>query len=261
MSIDVMPIWVLFAVTLLALTLAIELGYQTGRASNRRSADEKESPVAAMVGAVLGLTAFMLAFVFGIVAERYDAKKALVREDAIAIRAAWQRADLLPTVDRAAAKAQLREYLDARITFAQARDLDPQGMERVLQQARALQERLWTTAMDNALGEMNSDYASLFIESLNEMEAVHAARIAVAIQARVPTEIWFAVYSMALLGMMGLGYQTGLAGSNRSLARPFLVLSFALAFALIAELDRPDSGVLAVNQQPLIDLRDTMGPP
>jgi hypothetical protein len=34
--------------------------------------------------------------------------------------------------------------------------------------------------------------------------------------------------------------------------------SFALAFALNASLDRPDSGILKVTQQPLIDLADEM---
>jgi hypothetical protein len=42
------------------------------------------------------------------------------------------------------------------------------------------------------------------------------------------------------------------------MAWPILALSFALVLALITSLDRPDSGVLKVTQQPLIDLRDTM---
>jgi hypothetical protein len=58
---------------------------------------------------------------------------------------------------------------------------------------------------------------------------------------------------------MGVGYLTGIAGSKRSMAGPILALSFAMVFALIASLDRPDSGVIKVTQQPLIDLRDSMG--
>ena len=83
-------------------------------------------------------------------------------------------------------------------------------------------------------------------------------RVAVGIQARVPNEIWLVLYFITILGMMGVGYHTGIAGSKRSLARPILALSFALVFALIASLDRPDSGVLEVSQQPLIDLRESM---
>ena len=42
------------------------------------------------------------------------------------------------------------------------------------------------------------------------------------------------------------------------MARPILALSFALIFALIASRDRPDSGVIKVSQQSLIDLHDSM---
>ena len=105
---------------------------------------------------------------------------------------------------------------------------------------------------------MNSDVAALYLESLNEVNGIHASRVAVGIQARVPSEIWLALYCITILGMMSVGYRTGIAGSKRSLARPILALSFALVFTLIASLDRPDSGVIKVTQQPLIDLRDAM---
>ena len=49
-----------------------------------------------------------------------------MREDAIAIRTAWERSDFLPEPDRGKAKALLREYVDVRVSFAEARSLDPQ---------------------------------------------------------------------------------------------------------------------------------------
>ncbi|HEX5935686.1 MAG TPA: hypothetical protein VFY63_16125 [Pseudorhizobium sp.] len=82
--------------------------------------------------------------------------------------------------------------------------------------------------------------------------------MALGIQARVPGEIWFVLCCITILGMAGVGYQTGIVGSIRSKARPILILSFGLAVALIASLDRPDSGILQVTQQPLIGLRDAM---
>ena len=105
---------------------------------------------------------------------------------------------------------------------------------------------------------MNSDVAALYIDSLNEVNGIHASRVAVGIQARIPGEIWLVLYCITILGMMSVGYQTGIAGSKRSMAWPILALSFALVFALIASLDRPDSGIMKVTQQPLIDLRDSM---
>jgi hypothetical protein len=258
MRIDDLPIWALFVGTIIIVMLAIEAGYRLGRGAHRRSEDEKESPVSAIAGAILGLAAFMLAFTFGIVSERHDAKKDLVRDDAIAIRTAWQRADFLPDEDRAEAKTLLREYLDLRVTLSQAQSFDPMRVTTALAETQRLQDRLWDMAVVNARKDMNSDVAALYIDALNEVNAIHAMRVAVGIQARIPNEIWIVLYLITILGMMGVGYQTGIAGSKRSMARPILALSFAMVFGLIASLDRPDSGVMKVTQQPLIDLRDSM---
>ena len=115
MRIDALPMWAVFAGTIVVVMVAIEAGYLLGRVMHRRSEDEKESPVSAIAGAIVGLAAFMLAFTFGIVSERYDAKRALVREDAVALRTAWQRADFLPEPDRAEANTLLRQYVDLRV--------------------------------------------------------------------------------------------------------------------------------------------------
>jgi hypothetical protein len=258
MRLDDLPIWAILAGTIVVVLIAIEVGYVLGKLVHRRRQDEKESPVSAMAGAILGLTAFMLAFTFGIVWDRHDAKKGLVRDDAAAIRTAWQRSDFLPEADRAEAKALMRRYLDLRLAFAQTISLEPEAMKRDMSETQRLQDRLWNMAVANARLDMNSDVAALYIESLNEMTAINALRVAIGIQARVPREIWLVLYGITILGMMSLGYQTGIAESKRSRAGTILALSFALVFALIAALDRPDSGILRVTQQPLIDLRAAM---
>lgn len=258
MSIDSIPIWAVFAATIVAVIAAIEVGQRMGHVVRRRSEDEKESPISAIAGAILGLSAFMLAFAFGVVWDRYDARKALVREDAVAIRTAWQRSDFLPEADRGEATEMFRRYVDLRVTFAQAASLEPERVRSVLAETQQIQDRLWNTAVINARKDMNSDVAALYIDSLNAMNAVHATRVAVGIQTRVPFEIWIVLYLITILGMAGVGYQTGIAESKRSIAWPILAFSFALAFALIASLDRPDSGVLRVPQQPLIDLQNLM---
>jgi hypothetical protein len=258
MLIDAIPTWAVFAGTVVVVAVAIEVGYRFGRAVHRRSEDEKESPVSAIAGAVLGLAGFMLAFTFGIVAERYDAKRALVREDAVAIRTAWQRADFLPEADRAKAAALLRQYLDLRVTFAEAGNLGPERMAAAVSETRRLQERLWGMAVANAREDVKSDVAALYADALNQVFGINALRVAVGIQARVPGEIWLVLFCVTILGMMSFGYHTGIAGSRRSRAQPILITSFALVFALIASLDRPDSGVMKVTQQPLSELRDEM---
>ena len=147
-----------------------------------RARDDKDLPISTIAGSLLGLAAFMLAFTFAIVSERYDTRKSLVREDAIAIRTARQRTDFLPEADRGEAVELLRQYVDLRVKFAEANTLAPTSVETFLSEAEWLQDRLWNMAVVNARKDMNSDVAALYIDSLNEVIGIHAARVAVGIQ-------------------------------------------------------------------------------
>ena len=258
MMIEVLPVWAVFVATVVIVMVAVELGYRLGRGQRRRSEDEKESPVSAIAGAILGLAAFMLAFTFSIVSDRYANKRALVREEAVALRTTWKRSDFLPDSDRAQATALLRQYVDERIAFAQEASLEPQHVRDSLASAQQILDSLWETAVANARKDMNSDVAALYIDSLNELEGLHEMRVAVGIQARIPAEIWLVLFCITSLGMMAAGYQTGIAGSKRSMSWSLLAVSFALVISLIASLDHLDSGFLKVTQQPLIDLRNVM---
>jgi hypothetical protein len=255
MFIDAVPLWAFFIGIILIVVFSLELGYRLGRLAHRRSADEKESPVSVISGSILGLGAFILAFTFGIVSNRFDARKELVREEANAIRTAWQRSDFLPEPDHTETRQIIRQYLDARLAFSQSNDTGPDTVARFLADAEAVQDRLWDIAVANARKDMNSDVAALYIESLNEVFTTHASRVAVGLQLRVPTGIWFLLIVLTSLGMMSLGYQTGIAGSRRSFAQPILAVSFAMVLALIAELDRSSGDFIRVTQQPLVDLQ------
>lgn len=257
MNLDAIPIGALFAITIAIVLLSIEVGYRWGNFAHARAEDEKEPPASNVAATVLGLLAFMLAFTFGVVWDRYDDRKALVREEANAIRTAYARADFLPEPDRIAARQVLRLYLEARIAVAQPAVAESPRMQTALEDALRIQHRLWDMAVVNARKDMNSDVAALYIESINEIAAVHASRVAVGIQARVPFGIWLALYCLTVLAMMSIGYHTGIVASRRSKSTLMLATSFAIVIAMIATLDRP-GGFIRVSQQPLADLQGSL---
>src|SRR5687767_171479 len=111
MNFDDIPIWVLFVITTLLVVGAIELGYIVGKFAHRKSEEEKESPVSAIAGTVLALLAFILAFTFGIVSNKYDSRRELVRDQANAIRTAYTRSDFLPEPSRDESKVLYNEYI------------------------------------------------------------------------------------------------------------------------------------------------------
>ena len=177
MTLDAVPVVALFVTTILIVMLPMEGGYRLGRMAHRRSKQEKESPVSTIAGAVLALLAFILAFTFGIASNRFDARKELVREEANKIRAAWLQSDILPEPDRAEAKGLFRDYVKARVELVQSPDSE--RVKSVLSQAERIQGRLWDMAVTNARKDMNSDVAALYMESLTEVFALHASRVAV----------------------------------------------------------------------------------
>lgn len=248
---DTIFLIIFFLGTVVLVMLSIEGGYRLGRI--RRSHEEKESPVSAIAAAVLALLAFILAFTFGIASNRFDARKELVRDEANKIRTAWLLSDFLPEPDRAETRGLIREYLEQRVAVSQRADLE--RLQTAIAHSEQIQGRLWDIAAKNA---QNMPQATLYLGSLKDMFLVHASRVAVGLQARIPKAIWLALAVLTVLGMTTVGYQAGIAGSKRSLAMPLLAIAFASVIALIDSLDSPVGGFTTVSQQPLMDLLSSM---
>ena len=249
MPIDILPVWLLFFLTIAIVVVSVEIGFRLGRTVRRKHKDEREAPASSISGVILGLQAFMLAFTFSIVSDRYDAKKALVREEANVIRTTWNRADFLPEPDKARAKSLLQEYLERRIAVTKSRDMVFARESGV--HALGVQRQLWDMAVVHGRTDLNSDIGALYLDSVNEIANLHALRVGLGLYARIPTAIWVALLSLLTLGMIGLGYHCALADSRRSRVVPFLAIAFSLVVALIAALDHPGDKMMPISQQPL----------
>ena len=252
---DTLPLWGLFLLIIALVLLSIDSGYRLGRYRRRQSELEKDAPVGAMVGSTLGLLAFLLAFTFGMAASRFDARKALVLDEANAIGTTYLRAALLPDV-RDEVRGLLRDYVDARLEAVRTG-----AMAEGLQRAEQLQTQLWTRAVATGQQHPDSVVVGLFVTSLNEVIDLHAKRVTAGLRNRIPGAIWVVLFSIAVLSLGAMGYHSGLAGTTRSLAVIAVALAFSAVIALVVDLDRPQEGSLRVSQQALIDLRQSMSSP
>lgn len=256
---DSLSIWAILLLTTALVYLSVEAGYRMGASALQGNRNEKESSVSATVGSVLGLTAFVLAFTFGIVYQRYDEKKDLVREEATTIWTVHQRADFLPEQDARNAKAMLLKYteLHTLLPAAIGKDQGKKGrnVAGLLERTEAIERKLWAIAVKNA--QSAPDMVSMFADSLNEMAVLEEMRIAASIETRINGAIWLTLFILTFSGMWALGYQTGVSGSHRSKAIPIVACSFGLVLTLISALDRPDT--VRVPQQPLFDVIRQMG--
>lgn len=250
---DYLPVWGVFLSTVAAVLLSIEGGYRLGTYRRRLSEREDRAPVGEMVAATLALLAFLLAFTFGLAASRFDVRRGLVVEEANAIGTAYLRASLLPEPHRSEVRNLLRDYVDVRLEA-----VEPGKLAQSITRSRELHARLWDHAAAAGTENPSSIVVGLFIGSLNEVIDLHTKRLMLGAGNRIPGAIWTVLYFVTVVGTAVMGYHTGLAGSGRSLAMLALILAFSAVMALIADLDRPQEGLLRVSQQAMSDLRDSL---
>jgi hypothetical protein len=252
---DALPLWGVFLVILVVVLLSVECGYRLGKYRRNRHEQEKETPVGAMVGATLGLLAFILAFTFGLAAARFDTRRQVLLDEANAIGTTYLRAGMLPD-RRDGIQALLREYVDTRLEALRSGNI-AEGVR----QSENIQSQLWAHA--TAVGEknQNSIVVGLFIQSLNELIDLHAKRVQAGLRSRIPGAIWVGLFAVAALSLATMGYHAGMVGTRRSLAIVAVAFTFSVVIELIADLDRPQEGVLRVSQQALTDLQRSMNVP
>jgi hypothetical protein len=244
---DFFPLWALCLATVVVGFLSVEAGYRLGILRRRRLEPETESSVGVMVAATLGLLAFTLAFTFGIAAARFEARQQFILDEANAIRTSHLRSAFLREPQRSTIQSILRQYLEARL---------PGKLELVAPQR--LHARLWAEAVAAVQNEPSSVFAGLFIESLNDVIALHARRVQATLRSRIPGVIWATLYFVASLAMVGIGYHEGLTSLRRSPALVIVVLTFSAVIYLIADLERPQEGLFNVSQQAMVDLRNLL---
>jgi hypothetical protein len=120
---------------------------------------------------------------------------------------------------------------------------------------------VWKEAEAVAEKNPNSIVVGIFVQSLNEMIDLHAKRLQAGVRSRIPGAIWLGLFAVAVLSLAAMGYLEGLSGTRRSLAIIAVAIAFSVVIELIADLDRPQEGVLRVSQQSLLDVQRSMNAP
>src|SRR5689334_3756400 len=181
LSLDVVPLWLIFAGLFAAMLVADEFGYRLGKIRFHRAGHEKEPTVGGIVAAELGLLAFLLAFTFGLAGARFEARRETLLDEANAIGTTYLRAGMLPEPQRTEAHKLLREYVDVRLAAVQDGKLE-NGTRR----STEIQDQLWNAAIVVAEKDARSIPIGLYIQSLNSVIDLHAKRMLVAFGSRIP---------------------------------------------------------------------------
>jgi hypothetical protein len=252
---DSLPIGGVFLAFAIVSLVVYEIGFHFGRWWQKRTPEEKEGPTGMLVGSLLALMAFMLAITMGMASDRFDTRRGLVLEEANSIGTTYLRAGYLSEPASSTSRELLREYVPLRIATN-----DLAEVRANITRSAEIHDELWSIAEDLAR-TASSDVLALYIETLNETIDLNTTRITAGLYARVPETVLMLLIigSSMTLGMVG--YSAGLTGRRSPLTAVVMIVVLGAVITLVVDLDRPQDGFLDVNQQPLIDLREQVGPP
>src|SRR5262245_18194105 len=121
---DALPIPVVFVVFAIVSLICYEGGFLVGRWWQDREPGEQEGPTGVLVGSILALLAFLLAVTMGMASDRFDARRAIVLDEANAIGTTYLRAGYLPEPASSEIRELLREYVPLRIRVTNAGDIE-----------------------------------------------------------------------------------------------------------------------------------------
>lgn len=250
--------WLLFPVLLVGLTLVVELGLRLRQASPSVEGKSQSLVETARDGLTM-LVSFLLGFSLVMAQPHYGRRKELVADEANAIETVDQRAQLLPEPFRGKMVQLLREYVDARIDFANDK-LDEHALQESIARAKHLQNEMWQQNVmiaQQSAGVATPIFVAQALGSLGDLSEQRRA----AEENRIPGAIWLLLVLISALACFSFGYSMK---QRLLLTMMVLPLTVALVLSLVSELDSPRTGFIRPGQQSmerlLLDLKTEASP-
>ena len=226
---------------------AIEIGWQLGI----RSGDRSGNNVSTLESAALGLLALIIGFTFAMTLSRFEARRDAVVNEANAIGTTALRARLLPEPHRTETLMLLQKYVQIRLDIIQSgRSLAETSS--AVDRSNAIQEVLWQHVQALAKKDNGMVPTGVFIQSLNEMIDDQGKRLA-ALRNRVPNVVLLGLFAIASIADGFAGYASGSDTKHTRLPVYIMGLLVSAVILLILDIDRPSSGFIRNDQQPMID--------
>lgn len=236
---------------------AAEAGFRIARFWTGRHGDVDKSQTSTLQAAVLGMVGLLAGFSLSMAVARFDARRQLIIDEANAIGTCYLRSTLLPQPHAERVASRLRDYLDLRIRFSELLSRGPE-LDNLIRDTRALQSQLWLDAV--AANEAAPTVATgLFVQSLNAVIDIEGVNLR-SIDNHVPSAVLVLLLLSAGTSCLLIGFANGQAGQRNRFVTTTMTALLAFVLLIIVDLDRPRIGLIRLDHQSLLDLRDGLGP-
>ncbi len=208
--------------------------------------------------AIFGLIVLILAFSFSFAAERFEARRALVVEEADGVAAAYDHMDYLPPARRDIERDLVRRYTGARIRALGDVSYTWEDSPNA-QAANGYYRRLWDMATADVRADRRDVAYLTLAEEIDKAGDIAEYQVA-AVNNHIPPPILGIVILCTLVGAALLGLTFGRVRSpNRALSVIFCVLFAATVFTIV-DMDHPKGGLLQIDVAPLQNAFHDMRP-
>ena len=248
---DLIPIWVIYPLSVLVFMVMLEGGYWLGKLLKRKFAVKTDAGVGAISAATLALLAFLLAFTVSFAMGVFIERRQAVVDEANAIGTTYLRAGFLEEPYRTESRDLLREYVNLRLPA------NSEEIEVAIERSEEIHSELWDIA-EIVVQENPNPITALYVSTLNDVIDMHTSRLTVALAVRVPPAVVLGMYLVGIFAMLITGIGGGYIKNRNFIAQMVLVLVLALVFYLIIDLDRSSQGLLRVPNDALTALQQSL---
>jgi hypothetical protein len=239
------------AVVLGVLMLA---AWQIGRRMGRRLRGRDAVKPSKFDDASVGLLTLLLAFSFGTSIAKHDQRQLAVVADANAIGDFYTCAGLLKEPNRTKLQAVIQQYAQLRLDLGNRRP-HAGDVEGALTKFDRMHDQM-TTLVGQAVSD-GTPIAVPLANSLNSVTSSQASRLS-AYRERLPAEIVLLLYACAIVTALLIGREQGVEGTTNTVGTICFILLVSIAVFVTLDLNRPESGLLGVRQEPIARLLSPM---
>jgi hypothetical protein len=234
---------------LLGLLLSLESGFRVGRWAKEHREAPSSGQLGAVQGAILGLLGLLLGFSFAGAAGRFLERQDFIVREANAIGTAFLRADLLNEPHRSNLQSTLAAYVSHRLEVSRTlfRGLSKQAESEIAK----FHARIWSAARAGVAD--NPAAAVVVLGPVNDVIDIHSIRMAAG-RKHLPGLVLGLLIGCSALAMAAIGYGCGLSGRRYLLMTGALTILIGTALWTTIDLDYPRSGLIRLNDTPLLDL-------
>ena len=249
---DLPPYYLLCAIFFLVILISF-LGYRYKKNRLKRHPEDRLEK-GKVQGAALSILSLLMGFTFSVAMAKFETQRRVITQEAAYINTAILRCDIYPDSLRNLLRADLKEYIEARIAYY---DTDREISERERKRAELISKRIWEKVVTQMQASESVIRSSQMIPAVNNMIDVVITRDGEKIS-KVPLLVLWVLLIFILLDSFVLGVQVVEKKSTAKIAIIIYALVMSLTLNLIIELHQTRTGLINLDavQKQIVDLRE-----